>query len=176
MVLIGPRSRREQGLPAFHGPDYFTANLTKSQALFSIFPYIFRLQFHQTRKTVHKNPPKARQVFSLYGRVLLCQFLSVGEGLDPPSTYRPCEHFICCGSDGFSTGRCKPCVERFREGQDPPLRCVIYIVRYKFPASCVGCVRDAAPYGGMYFVVGASIARPRSTTCEFALGCGEYDT
>ena len=53
----------------FHRPDYFTANLTKSQALFEIFPYLFSLKFRKNRGYVHKYPQKTTHLFSLCGRI-----------------------------------------------------------------------------------------------------------
>ena len=67
MVLMA-HALREQGLSAFHRPDYFTANLTKSQALFEIFPYLFSLKFRKNRGYVHKYPQKTPHLFSLCGR------------------------------------------------------------------------------------------------------------
>ena len=63
MVLMA-HALREQGLSVSHRPDYFTANLTKSQALFSIFPYLFPLKFRQTGEYVRKHPPKTAKCFS----------------------------------------------------------------------------------------------------------------
>ena len=67
MVLMA-HALREQGLSAFHRPDYFTANLTKSQALFEIFPYLFSLKFRKNHGYVHKYPQKTTHLFLLCGR------------------------------------------------------------------------------------------------------------
>ena len=46
----------------------------------------------------------------------------VGEGLDPPSVYRSWEILFGDSNRQIHTRRYKPYSERFREGQDPPLR------------------------------------------------------